>query len=202
MSTDPLRTAKSRLRSLVVDRILAMSEVNRLHEEQTLQDCFQTLPGFDQAKIVLLFIAHLPEEVATRSMIEDAIGRGKTVVCPRVDRKERRLRLFRLDSFEDDLVPGPFGIPEPKPGSFEFLPKEIDWALIPGIAFDVRGYRLGRGAGFYDRLIPLLNPKAPRLALILDPQWVDEVPTEPHDQPVHGVIGTQRSWLSPEFPAS
>jgi 5-formyltetrahydrofolate cyclo-ligase len=134
-------------------------------------------------------------------MIETAIERGKTVVCPRVDRQERRLRLFRLEHFEHDLVPGPFGIPEPKPGSLEMGPEQIDWALIPGIAFDAHGFRLGRGAGYYDRLLPLLRPETPRLALVLEPQWVDELPTEPHDQPVHGVFGSQRSWLSAALPA-
>ena len=201
MSQESLRDAKTRLRREVVERILTMNPADRLWQERMLQDRFSTLPGYDRARIVLLFVAHLAEEVPTRVMIETTIGRGKTVVCPRVDRQERRLRLCLLEDFERDLVPGPFGIPEPKPGTKEIYPEQVDWALIPGIAFDARGYRLGRGAGYYDRLIPLFKPKTPRLALVLDPQWVDEIPNESHDQPVHGVIGTHRSWLSPELPA-
>lgn len=200
MSTDPLRAAKTRLRRLVVDRILSLNPADRLGQEKILLERFSTLPGFDRATIVLLFVAHLPEEVPTLGMIEHALERGKTVVCPRVDRQERRLRLFQVEHLDRDLGPGPFGIPEPKPGTLEIGPQQIDWALIPGIAFDAQGSRLGRGAGYYDRLLPLLNPNAPRLALVLDPQWVDQLPTEPHDQPVHGVIGCRRSWLSPQLP--
>lgn len=201
VSPDSPRDAKRRLRRLIVDRILTMNPADRLWQEETLQDRFSTLPGLDQARTVLLFVAHLPEEVPTRTMIETTINRGKTVVCPRVDRQERRLRLFQLENFERDLLPGPFGIPEPKPGTLEIRPEQIDWALIPGIAFNAQGYRLGRGAGYYDRLLPLLKQNAPRLAMVLDPQWVDELPTEPHDQPVHGVIGAHRSWLAPELPS-
>ncbi|MEW4567072.1 5-formyltetrahydrofolate cyclo-ligase [Tautonia sp. JC769] len=201
MSNDPLRVAKTQMRRLIVDRILAMNPDDRARQEKALLERFPSLPGFDRAATVLLFVAHLPEEFPTLPLIATAIERGKTVACPRVDRQERRLRLYQLDDPAHDLVPGPFGIPEPKPGSPEIEADRIDWALIPGIAFDARGFRIGRGAGYYDRLLPLLRPPTPRLAMVLEPQWVDEIPTEPHDQPVHGVIGAERSWLSSALPA-
>ena len=110
------------------------------------------------------------------------------------------LRLHRIRDLERDCSPGPFGIPEPAPEAEAVEPGAIDWALVPGIAFDPRGYRIGRGAGYYDRLLPMLRPEAPRYALVLDRQWIDEVPTEPHDQPVDGVVGASRRSSSPSRP--
>ena len=59
---------------------------------------------------------------------------------------------------------------------------------MPGLGFDDLGFRLGRGAGHYDRLLPLLRPDAPRWALALDCQWVEDLPVEPHDVPIDGVV--------------
>ena len=64
--------------------------------------------------------------------------------------------------------------------------------LVPGLAFDARGYRLGRGAGHYDRLLPRLRPEVSRWALILDCQWVEDLPVEPHDIPLDGVVSPGR----------
>ncbi|RUL89511.1 5-formyltetrahydrofolate cyclo-ligase [Tautonia sociabilis] len=194
-SAERIRAAKRRLRREVVDRVLGMEPGIRGEEERELDRLFPTLPGLEAARTVLLYVSHLPEEFETRGMIAWALGQGKDVACPRVDRQDRSLRLCRVTDPDRDLVPGPFGIPEPSAGAMELDPVRIDWVLVPGIAFDGQGGRLGRGAGHYDRLLPRLRPEVPRLALVLDPQWVDVIPTAMHDQPVDGVVGVHRRWL-------
>jgi 5-formyltetrahydrofolate cyclo-ligase len=67
--------------------------------------------------------------------------------------------------------------------------------LVPGLAFDATGHRLGRGAGHYDKLLPGLRPEVPRWALILDVQWSEDLPVEPHDQPLDGVADFRRMVL-------
>jgi 5-formyltetrahydrofolate cyclo-ligase len=111
----------------------------------------------------------------------------KQVLCPRVDRAARRLRLHVVRHPKLDLRPGVLGIPEPLPSLPVALPESVDWALLPGIAFDQEGYRLGHGAGYYDRLLPELRLDAVCWALCLDCQLVPRLPTEPHDMPLDGI---------------
>ena len=88
-------------------------------------------------------------------MLEQVAGGwGKRVLCPRVDRVGRRLRLYVVDDPARDLSPGMLGIPEPRPTCPEADPSSVDWALVPGLAFDASGYRLGRGAGLHDPCSP------------------------------------------------
>jgi 5-formyltetrahydrofolate cyclo-ligase len=108
-------------------------------------------------------------------------------LLPRVERSSKTLQLHQVEDLARDLQPGHRGIPEPSLSCREVDPSEIEWVLVPGLAFNERGDRLGRGAGHYDRLLPKLRPDVPRWALILDTQWLDEIPTEPHDQPMDGV---------------
>lgn len=183
---DP-RAEKQALRRAMVGRILALDPVERRRQEAALIEHAPTLPGFAGSAAVLLYAPAFPEEIDTRPFLHRALASGKRLILPRVDRRGRRLRLHAVDDLERDLAPGTLAIPEPRPDRPELAPGEIDWVLVPGLAFDGRGYRLGRGAGHYDRLLPLLRPDVPRWALALAPQLVAALPIEPHDQPLDGI---------------
>jgi 5-formyltetrahydrofolate cyclo-ligase len=192
MSDAAVRLRKRALRREMVARILALDPVQRRRDDALLAARFPALPGFARAHTVLLYASAFPEEIATGPMLKRALEAGKRLVCPRVDRAERRLRLFAVDDPARDLVPGTLGIPEPREGCPEVVPAAVDWVLVPGLAFDARGFRLGRGAGHYDRLLPVLRPDAPRWAMIHDCQWVDALPVGPHDVAVDGVVSPAR----------
>jgi 5-formyltetrahydrofolate cyclo-ligase len=191
---DSIRARKRALRRTVVAQVLALEPVARRADEAVLADTFPGLAGFAPARTVLLYFNTFPEEIATGPLLAEAFRRGKAVILPRVDRAERRLRLFRVDDPERDLAPGTRGIPEPRAGCPEIAPAAVDWVLVPGLAFDARGYRIGRGGGHYDRLLPLLRADVLRWALIHDCQWVDELPLEPHDVPLDGVVSPRRYY--------
>lgn len=193
---DEIRGRKRALRGAIIGRILALDPVARQRDEAALADRFATLPGIDEARTVLLYVTAFPEEIATDRLLDRTLGRGQRLVCPRVDRAARRLRLYQIDDPGRDLTPGTLGIPEPRPGCREVEPEVVDWVLVPGLAFDLRGYRLGRGAGHYDRLLPTLRPDAPRWALIHECQWVADLPIEPHDVPIDGVASPARTAVS------
>jgi 5-formyltetrahydrofolate cyclo-ligase len=193
MAAELDRQRKRALRREMVGRILALDPESRRREEAELADRFATLPGFAGAGTVLLYVTAFPEEVATGPLLDQALARGKRLLCPRVDRAERRLRLFQVGDPRRDLIPGTLGIPEPRFDCPEAEPSDVDWALVPGLAFDTKGYRVGRGAGHYDRLLPTLRPGAPRWALILDCQWVEDLPVEPHDVPLDGVVSPAKA---------
>jgi 5-formyltetrahydrofolate cyclo-ligase len=192
-----IRAAKRALRRAAVARILALGAEDRRRQDAALLACLPHLPGFAEAATVLLYASAFPEEIDTRPMLDLARADGKRLACPRVDGPTRRLLLFTIDDPAHDLIPGTLGIPEPRQDLTPIDPSAIDWALIPGLAFDQHGFRLGRGAGCYDRLLPELRPDAPRWALLLEPQWVDRLPVEPHDQRLDGAVSpqTMRTWV-------
>ncbi|MBX3141274.1 MAG: 5-formyltetrahydrofolate cyclo-ligase [Trueperaceae bacterium] len=86
-----------------------------------------------------------------------------------------------------------FGQPEPAAGTPEVDPRGIDVVLVPGLAFDVRGYRLGYGKGYYDRLLPLLRPDAAVVGVTLEALVVPELPHEEHDFRM-GYLVTESAW--------
>ncbi len=97
----------------------------------------------------------------------------------------RALELRQVADLTQDLAPSRWGIPEPQPERCPLVdPSQIDLVLVPGVAFDLRGNRLGYGAGFYDRLFQRLPPSALRVACLQDVLLLDRVPAEAHDVPV------------------
>lgn len=192
MTTAEVKVRKRALRREMVARILALEPAERRRQEAELSGRFGSLPGLDGAGTVLLYATAFPEELQTRPMLRLVLEGGRRLVCPRVDRASRRLVLHEVRDPEADLRPGVLAIPEPSHACPEVAPAAVDWVLVPGLAFDARGHRLGRGAGHYDRLLTRLRPRVPRWALALEPQWVRELPTEPHDQRLDGVATPSR----------
>jgi 5-formyltetrahydrofolate cyclo-ligase len=192
MSEIDLRARKRLLRREFVERILGMDPDQRRGEEHALVERVADLPGFRGAKTVLLYMSAFPEEIGTGPVLQLAKSADKRLVFPRVDRVAQRLVLFEIVDPSSDLVPGTLGIPEPRPGLAEVAPAEVEWALIPGLGFDDRAFRLGRGRGHYDRLLTQIPSQTQRWAIALTPQGVTELPTEPHDQPVSGILFADR----------
>lgn len=133
----------------------------------------------------LLLYHPLPDEVDVRPLLREAARSGKRLLLPVCKGDDLELRLYEGEA---SLRDGAFGIKEPSgtlfpPESYD----EIELAIVPGMAFDRKGHRLGRGKGYYDRLLP--NLKKARLAGICFPfQLLDEVPAESHDIPVQEII--------------
>ncbi len=138
----------------------------------------------------MLYASAFPEEIDTGPMIESVLKSGRRLVLPRVDRRAGRLRLYHVIDTASDLRRGTLGIPEPRRSCSEVEPEEIDWVLVPGLAFNRDCYRLGRGAGHYGLtcLLPTLRDDVPRWAFAFDEQWCDDLPVEPHDVPLDGVV--------------
>ena len=140
--------------------------------------------SWQEAGTLLLYYP-LADEVDVRPLIKEAFESGRRVLLPVVRGEDLELHLYEG---EDSLRKGAFGIMEPTGEPFaEESYDEIQLALVPGMAFDRAGHRLGRGKGYYDRLLPKLTRT--RLTGICFPfQLLDEVPAELHDIPVEEVI--------------
>ena len=187
------RSRKRELRRAIKATIAALNPCQRRAEEARLAAQCPGLPGFAGARTVLLYVSALPDEIPTNELIARALELGKAVCCPRVERTGRRLHLHRVVDPVNDLESGALGIPEPGPGLPELAPEAIDWALVPGLAFDERGYRLGRGGGYYDRLLPLLRADSICWAVALECQVVPELHVDPHDAPLNGIATATRT---------
>lgn len=140
-------------------------------------------PYLEKASVVLAYYS-LPDEVDTHQLLERLVAEGKTVLLPKVMDGESMV-LCRYAS-KQDLQEGPFRIMEPVGEPFTDYGR-IDMALIPGIAFDAQGRRLGRGRGYYDRLLAG-HPSLCTIGLCFDFQKVGQVPISAHDRPVDIVI--------------
>lgn len=151
-----------------------------------------TLPEFRMARQVMFFVS-FGSEVDTRDMVEVTIKAEKTALVPKAKPTTRELIPSEIRNWDNDLEPGAYDILEPKE---QFLrpgkPEEISLLIVPGVAFDIKGNRLGYGGGYYDRFFPLLMPGTPLVALAFELQIVPEVPVDEWDRPVDKIITEER----------
>lgn len=167
---------------------LSWLEVQGTSHEITQRILF--LPAYQQAQTILFYLS-TRNEIDTAPLIRTAWQQDKKVIVP-VCQPNKNLSLSQLLSLEE-LGTGKWNIPEPKK---EFLrpisPQEVDLVIVPGLAFDEEGYRLGYGAGYYDRFLTKLSPECIKLALAYEFQLISKVPREPHDIPVDMILTEQR----------
>jgi 5-formyltetrahydrofolate cyclo-ligase len=132
---------------------------------------------FACAEILALY-SPINNEVATEQLFSEARKRNKHVCYPRVNGDN-------LDFFEvyaaTDLLPGAFGVAEPAPGE-KISVAELDLVVVPGVAFDLKGHRLGYGRGFYDRQLAGKAMETVSVGLGFESQLCDLLPAEVHDQ--------------------
>ncbi len=176
MNKDELREEMRRLR-----RAMTAKEVNE--KSGKIQ---HLLFGFDKyinAKTVMVYISAF-KEPSTIEIIRDALNRGKRVIAPISDTETETITLSYLDDI-NDLKKSAYGIFEPsviKPADAA----AIDFILVPGLAFDKRGNRMGFGKGYYDKL--LCHTAAEKTALCYGFQLLDEIPSDEHDVPMNTII--------------
>ncbi len=141
----------------------------------------------------ILFYASFQTEVDTLNCLQHAIKLGKKVALPLVDSKKRELRLYWIKDISE-LVSGYMNIPEPgiTTDNRETGLDDIDVVIIPGAGFDIKGNRIGYGAGYYDRLLSKSKKNITTIALAFEEQIVEEIPAETYDKKVEKIITDKR----------
>lgn len=182
-----LREAKLTLRRAVLARRDTLAVDDRAAAGAAIAAGLAALASFASARTVLLTLP-FRSEWDTLPLVRRALAAGKSVVVPRVNATTRMLELHAIEDPVRDAGPGHQGIPEPLAHCPMVAPGAVDWVLVPGVAFDRAGRRLGYGGGYYDRLLPLLSPQAARIAGAFDLQIVDRVPSGPHDVTVDRIV--------------
>jgi len=176
---------KQELRSKILAKLQTQKEEDRKNKSRLIKDKLLRQREFKKAKRVMFYIA-MKGEVDTAGMIETAKRLGKIIAVPVCVKNRVSLRPAILDSHAH-LKKGPYGVFEPVISRFIGL-KELDLVITPGVAFDKKGNRLGRGKGYYDRFLSKIPKDTPAIGLAFKLQILPVVPTTPHDVSVKKVL--------------
>ena len=178
MNASDVSSAKARMRAEVRDRIRAIAWEPRAEAAGMVGQALQRLDSWSKARWLGGYVA-LRDELDLSERLRERLAAGARVAVPAFDVGLGKYVFREIRDWDADLVPGAFGVQEPRPTCGVVDVTWLDFVLVPGIAFDSRGGRLGRGRGFYDRLL------APAVGVTcgvgMDEQLVPEVPVEAHD---------------------
>jgi 5-formyltetrahydrofolate cyclo-ligase len=192
---------KSQLRAEMIARRDALPEAERARITQALVGAITGLPQYRAARSVLATMS-IGSEWSTRPFLERARADGKTVVLPRISTPPRRLRLHAIADLDRHLVPGVWNIPEPDPARCpEVDLASVDFALVPALAVDGARYRLGYGAGYFDKLLAGRGTRPFCVTALPAAFVVESLPHEPHDVAVDLVVD-ERGPVGPKGSAA
>ena len=174
-----LRRAKQQMRELIVQKRRILSAEDRREQSAAILEQLEQMQCFREAKTVLLYYP-INNEVDVLPLFKK-YKHTKTLLLPVSHRREMTVSPYEGN---DKMHRGKFHIPEPTTPAYE---GEIDLIVVPAVAFDKTGLRLGRGGGYYDKFLKK-HVRAMLIGVGYDFQLVDQVPAERHDQKVHRII--------------
>jgi len=178
---------KDALRSMIRARLEKISPAVRAVESIALGE---RLKAQMPSAHTILFFAPLPDELDVWPLLELSLAMGTNCALPFFDEEKKFYRARQIKNMAADIVAGKFGVREPAAGCAEIPLDKFDLVLLPGMAFDLQGNRLGRGRGFYDRL--LAKTSGVKCGVGFDFQLLEKIPTEPHDAQVDFILTPTR----------
>ena len=177
---------KAQLRLEMQNRLVAMSDEQRKDKSRKACRKLVSTPEFQNASTIMLYMS-LPHELDTSEAILNAWQMGKTVVVPKVSWQQRHMIPVEINSLETGFASEVSGLRNPimgVPVPFE----EIDLVVAPGLAFDRKGQRLGRGGSFYDRFFTNKELHCAKCGIGFSEQVIESVPAVEHDIPVDFLV--------------
>ena len=189
---EEISAAKIQIRDEIAHTISVLSESEINEKTAAIESRLFAFANFLESKIALLYLSG-DLEVQTESIIQKAYSYNKIVVLPAFDPENYQMKLMKVDAFGQELIPGPRGVLEPDASKCKVVPMDrIDIAILPGLAFDEKGGRIGAGTGYYDRLVPRLDITTRKVALTFEEQIIPQAPMESHDKHVDIIITDKR----------
>jgi 5-formyltetrahydrofolate cyclo-ligase len=184
-----IQEKKTKIRKEVLTKMVRHKEEDRSKKSSKIAKKLFLLEEYLKAKTILFYLS-FDGEVDTLRMIKDAIKQGKKVAVPVIRKEEKEMIPSLLENLDTELKSGPYGVLHPREEYIRPIPLDaIDLVVVPGLAFDKAGNRLGRGMGYYDRFLSRLPKDIPTIGLAFDFQVIrDFPPLEPHDFSVSQVI--------------
>lgn len=193
---DEVLAEKKRLRTEILQTRTNIPEEKISHDSAVIIGKLKEMEAYKQSGTIMCFI-DFKKEVITRDFIQSALDSGKRVLVPIVMKEpdgSRLIRASQLLDMDEDLESGTMGILEPKDGKRRFAdPRDIDFFVVPGLAFDIGKNRLGYGAGFHDVLLKKLRDDCQTVAVCFDFQVFDRIPVKDYDVPVKRIVTELRT---------
>ena len=187
----PPDNSKRRLRTEMKAQLADMSDETRRAASARACDRLMGIEAFNHATVVMHYMP-LVSEVDLTPVALRSFQLNKMVCVPRVDWHRREMVPVEVISFDDRVMDiDEHGVRTPRFGRV-VSPTMLDLVVVPGLAFDPHGHRLGRGGGYYDRFLSRLRDGATKVALVFDCQIIDDVPAVDHDVPVDAVVTDRR----------
>jgi 5-formyltetrahydrofolate cyclo-ligase len=180
-------TDKKHIRKTILTIRNALSHQHIESMSRRIREKFIRLDETADCAVLMAFL-NFGTEVITDILIEWAWREGKRVVVPLCQPETKRLFLSEIKSF-DEVEPGHFGVREPRKHLLKPVEKsQVDLILVPAVAFDRRGYRVGYGGGYYDRFLLDIDKAVPKIGLVFACQIIGEVPADRYDLPVDKIL--------------
>jgi len=184
---------RSEVRKGVLRARMSLAPAFVEEKSRIIIDKIISLDPYVRARSLMVYV-DFRNEVQTAGLVLHALAAGKRVSVPITDVVGKKLTPSSLLSYPGDLAPGSWGILEPRPECVRPVePGDLDLVVVPGVAFDPGGNRLGYGGGFYDRFLPRTRPGTVYLAPAFEVQLVEDVFPGPHDVPVHIIVTEERT---------
>ena len=183
-----LKREKQEIRQKLLERLLSLTKSEIKRRSKNVEDKLSELPFYKKAKMIMVYYP-LRGEVDILRKIRRDLG-SKRFCFPVMDLEAKNLRIFEISNLEKDFGPGPRGVMQPDTqSSKEVDVKDIDMVIVPGLAFDRKKNRLGRGAGFYDRFLQNVTTPTKKVGIAFEFQILENLPTNlSWDQKVDTVV--------------
>ncbi|MCD6386283.1 5-formyltetrahydrofolate cyclo-ligase [Candidatus Sumerlaeota bacterium] len=183
---------KAELRKIFLRRRRAIPPDDKRQWDRQIFQSLVRLPLLVRANVIMTYLS-LPDEVDTFRLVEYLLREGKRVVVPRIDTATKRIIPGEIKNLKDDLSQGHYKVLEPHPQRFRPIRiEEIQLHIVPGIVFDLKGFRIGYNQGYYDRFLATLPPESSTVGLTYECQLVESIPADEWDINVDYVLSEKR----------
>ncbi len=178
---------KKEIRKIMTEKRDSLAIPDLMEKSKKIKKNLFSSEIFTKSKNIFTFVS-FKSEVNTHKIISESIEKGKNISVPLTFPKESKMLPILIEDFDRDLVEGNYGILEATNTSNLMNIEDIDLVLVPGLAFDLKGFRVGYGGGYYDRFFEKLPKKTIKAALAFDFQIIDRCPRNKFDLPVDYII--------------
>lgn len=186
---------KEELRKEILKKRMNLSDKEVSDKSLKITDSIINLKEYKKSLLIMCYV-DFKKEVSTKVLIKQALLTKKRISVPLITGSlgvKNSMIASEILCFEKDLEVGKYGIYEPKSECIKQIePKEIDFVIVPGVAFDLKRNRIGYGAGYYDRFLRLLRPDCLKVGVAFEEQLIKEVPINEFDVALDMLITNQR----------